>query len=46
MHQDAVAQKLAKEPKPVTDHGDFVNVFDEQLMNQKVECINAGQECR
>ncbi|MCF1595883.1 DUF1996 domain-containing protein [Streptomyces muensis] len=32
--------------KPVTDHGDFVNVFDEQLMNRMVECINAGQNCQ
>ncbi|KOG37270.1 hypothetical protein ADK37_11845 [Streptomyces resistomycificus] len=32
--------------KPITDHGDFVNVFDEQLMNTMVECINTGQECR
>jgi hypothetical protein len=32
--------------KPITDHGDFVNVFDEQVMNQMVECINTGQECQ
>jgi hypothetical protein len=32
--------------KPVTDHGDFVNVFDEKLMNRMVECINTGQKCR
>ncbi|MFF6981349.1 DUF1996 domain-containing protein [Streptomyces sp. NPDC008343] len=32
--------------KPVTDHGDFVNVFDEQLMDRMVECINAGQKCQ
>ena len=32
--------------KPITDHGDFVNVFDEQLMNTMVECINTGRECR
>ncbi|MGW0846270.1 DUF1996 domain-containing protein [Streptomyces sp. NPDC002787] len=32
--------------KPITDHGDFVNVFDEQLMNTMVECINTGQECQ
>ncbi|GAA3804462.1 hypothetical protein GCM10023083_44540 [Streptomyces phyllanthi] len=32
--------------KPVTDHGDFVNVFDEQLMNQMVECINTGRKCQ
>ena len=28
------------------DHGDFVNVFDEKLMNRMVECINTGQKCR
>ncbi|MDC0771461.1 DUF1996 domain-containing protein [Streptomyces sp. HD] len=32
--------------KPITDHGDFVNVFDEQLMNQMVECINTGKTCQ
>ncbi|MFJ1673038.1 DUF1996 domain-containing protein [Streptomyces bottropensis] len=32
--------------KPITDHGDFVNVFDEQLMNTMVECINTGRECQ
>ncbi|WP_371576044.1 DUF1996 domain-containing protein [Streptomyces sp. NBC_01314] len=32
--------------KPITDHGDFVNVFDGQLMNTMVECINTGQECQ
>ncbi|MER6562675.1 DUF1996 domain-containing protein [Streptomyces sp. NPDC001027] len=32
--------------KPITDHGDFVNVFDEQLMNTVVKCINTGQECQ
>lgn len=32
--------------KPITDHGDFVNVFDEQLMNTMVECINSGRECQ
>ncbi|MET9831177.1 DUF1996 domain-containing protein [Streptomyces sp. NPDC006385] len=31
--------------KPVTDHGDFINVFDGDLMKQMVECINAGREC-
>ncbi|MCC5031760.1 DUF1996 domain-containing protein [Streptomyces sp. WAC 00631] len=32
--------------KPVTDHGDFVNVFDEGLMNTMVQCINTGRSCR
>ncbi|MFD3517017.1 DUF1996 domain-containing protein [Streptomyces sp. NPDC058657] len=32
--------------KPVTDHGDFINVFDEQLMRRMVNCINGAQRCR
>ncbi|WP_280863701.1 DUF1996 domain-containing protein [Streptomyces sp. SAI-144] len=31
--------------KPVTDHGDFINVFDENLMNEMVGCINDGRQC-
>lgn len=31
--------------KPVTDHGDFINVFDENLMREMVDCINAGRQC-
>ncbi|MHC3473193.1 DUF1996 domain-containing protein [Streptomyces sp. 7R007] len=31
--------------KPVTDHGDFINVFDEGLMRQMVDCINDGRQC-
>ncbi|MFI1753012.1 DUF1996 domain-containing protein [Streptomyces sp. NPDC020571] len=31
--------------KPVTDHSDFINVFDEDLMREMVECINLGREC-
>ncbi|WP_455361875.1 DUF1996 domain-containing protein [Streptomyces sp. SYSU K21746] len=31
--------------KPATDHGDFINVFDENLMNQVVACINGGRKC-
>ncbi|WP_367041212.1 DUF1996 domain-containing protein [Streptomyces sp. Je 1-332] len=31
--------------KPVTDHGDFINVFDEGLMNRMAKCINSGQRC-
>ncbi|MEU2158637.1 DUF1996 domain-containing protein [Streptomyces sp. NPDC019396] len=32
--------------KPVTDHGDFINVFDENLMNKVVNCINTARRCR
>ncbi|MFJ3305280.1 DUF1996 domain-containing protein [Streptomyces sp. NPDC086549] len=32
--------------KPITDHGDFINVFDESLMNRMVRCINTGRKCR
>ncbi|MBQ0988074.1 DUF1996 domain-containing protein [Streptomyces sp. F63] len=32
--------------KPVTDHGDFVNVFEEGLMDTMVRCINTGRGCR
>jgi hypothetical protein len=31
--------------KPVTDHGDFINVFDQRLMNKMVQCINTGRKC-
>ncbi|MFC8513789.1 DUF1996 domain-containing protein [Streptomyces sp. NPDC057257] len=31
--------------KPVTDHGDFINVFDEGLMKEVVSCINGGRNC-
>lgn len=31
--------------KPVTDHGDFINVFDEDLMGTMVDCINSGRTC-
>ncbi|MBW8799173.1 MAG: DUF1996 domain-containing protein [Streptomyces sp.] len=31
--------------KPVTDHGDFINVFDESLMRKMVDCINSGRTC-
>nr|WP_152889111.1 DUF1996 domain-containing protein [Streptomyces adustus] len=31
--------------KPITDHGDFINVFDEKLMNEMVDCINGGRQC-
>lgn len=30
---------------PITDHGDFVNVMPEQLMNRAVNCINSGRNC-
>ncbi|MER7723749.1 DUF1996 domain-containing protein [Streptomyces sp. NPDC096323] len=32
--------------KPVTDHGDFINVFDAKLMRRVVSCINDGRKCR
>lgn len=32
--------------KPITDHGDFINVFDDRLMNKMVRCINDGRRCR
>ncbi|WP_405541458.1 DUF1996 domain-containing protein [Streptomyces phaeochromogenes] len=32
--------------KPITDHGDFVNVFDEQLMSKMVQCINTARQCQ
>ncbi|MFF4698486.1 DUF1996 domain-containing protein [Streptomyces chattanoogensis] len=31
--------------KPVTDHGDFINVMPQDLMNKAVDCINRGQQC-
>ncbi|MFI2205060.1 DUF1996 domain-containing protein [Streptomyces sp. NPDC020192] len=31
--------------KPVTDHGDFIDVFDEGLMREMVDCINSGRVC-
>lgn len=31
--------------KPVTDHGDFINVMSEGLMSEAVDCINNGQDC-
>ncbi|QCD53816.1 DUF1996 domain-containing protein [Streptomyces hawaiiensis] len=31
--------------KPVTDHGDFINIFDEKLMGEMVDCINDGRTC-
>ena len=31
--------------KPITDHNDFINVMDEDLMNQVVQCVNSGQDC-
>ncbi|MEY2247382.1 DUF1996 domain-containing protein [Streptomyces sp. BF23-18] len=32
--------------KATTDHDDFINVFDEKLMNKMVTCINNGQRCK
>ncbi|GAA3800977.1 hypothetical protein GCM10022226_20750 [Sphaerisporangium flaviroseum] len=31
--------------KPVTDHGDFINVMSDALMKQAVDCINNGRRC-
>lgn len=31
--------------KPITDHGDFINVFDDDVMTKMVDCINTGKEC-
>ncbi|MDH2427156.1 DUF1996 domain-containing protein [Sphaerisporangium sp. TRM90804] len=31
--------------KPVTDHGDFINVMSEDLMKRAVDCINTGRRC-
>ncbi|MFF5701232.1 DUF1996 domain-containing protein [Streptomyces sp. NPDC012794] len=32
--------------KPVTDHGDFINVMSDALMARAVACINSGRSCR
>ncbi|MFE0948901.1 DUF1996 domain-containing protein [Streptomyces mutabilis] len=32
--------------KPITDHNDFINVMDEHLMNEVVDCINSGEDCQ
>ncbi|MFF4579713.1 DUF1996 domain-containing protein [Streptomyces sp. NPDC001389] len=32
--------------KPVTDHGDFINVMSDGLMARAVGCINSGRSCR
>ncbi|MGW0557689.1 DUF1996 domain-containing protein [Streptomyces sp. NPDC002926] len=31
--------------KPVTDHGDFINVMSSSLMRKAVGCINSGRRC-
>ncbi|WP_235978502.1 MULTISPECIES: DUF1996 domain-containing protein [Streptomyces] len=31
--------------KPITDHGDFINVMSEGLMAEAVNCINSGEDC-
>ncbi|WJV49192.1 DUF1996 domain-containing protein [Streptomyces flavofungini] len=31
--------------KPITDHGDFINVFDERLMQRVAKCINTNRRC-
>ncbi|MCX5300630.1 DUF1996 domain-containing protein [Streptomyces sp. NPDC002812] len=32
--------------KPVTDHGDFINVMPDELMARAVRCVNGGRACR
>ncbi|MEU6306071.1 DUF1996 domain-containing protein [Streptomyces chartreusis] len=32
--------------KAITDHNDFINFFDENTMNEMVQCINSGQDCQ
>ncbi|MCD9193464.1 DUF1996 domain-containing protein [Streptomyces albireticuli] len=31
--------------KPVTDHGDFINVMSERLMSEATSCVNGGRTC-
>ncbi|MGP4030071.1 DUF1996 domain-containing protein [Actinomadura sp. 3N407] len=31
--------------KPITDHGDFINVMPDALMRTAVKCINTGRRC-
>ncbi|KJY42972.1 hypothetical protein VR41_05340 [Streptomyces sp. NRRL B-1568] len=31
--------------KPVTDHGDFINVMPDALMTKAVSCVNGGRRC-
>ncbi|MFD5101835.1 DUF1996 domain-containing protein [Streptomyces albidochromogenes] len=31
--------------KPGTDHGDFINVFNNRLMKKVVACVNEGRRC-
>ncbi|GHA20767.1 hypothetical protein GCM10010303_33800 [Streptomyces purpurascens] len=32
--------------KPITDHNDFINFFDDNVMNEMVQCINNGENCQ
>ena len=32
--------------KAITDHDDFINVFDVNTMNKVVSCINTGKRCK
>jgi hypothetical protein len=32
--------------KPITDHNDFINFFNQETMNEMVQCINSGQDCQ
>ncbi|WP_128374615.1 DUF1996 domain-containing protein [Streptomyces cavernae] len=31
--------------KPITDHDDFINVFDGKVTQKMVQCINTGRKC-
>ena len=31
--------------KPITDHDDFINVFDANVTSKMVQCINTGRKC-
>jgi hypothetical protein len=31
--------------KPINDHDDFINIMDEKLMDEMVDCLNAGRTC-
>ncbi|MBB1244952.1 DUF1996 domain-containing protein [Streptomyces durbertensis] len=32
--------------KPITDHGDFINVMSDRLMKRVTNCINSGRNCK
>ncbi|MDQ0791080.1 DUF1996 domain-containing protein [Streptomyces sp. B3I8] len=31
--------------KPINDHDDFINIMDQSLMDQVVDCLNKGRTC-